>query len=86
MISLSDETEVLARRLAEVQHVTVEDAVRQAVEARATRQGSCRNLVGRAIFRRKPPPLGVPGWLVSFVRSPLCRFSTRAPRKRSWMI
>ncbi len=35
MISLSDETEVLARRLAEAHHVTVEDAVRQALEARA---------------------------------------------------
>ena len=39
MINLSDETEVLARRLAEVQHVTVEDAVRQALEARAHAAG-----------------------------------------------
>jgi hypothetical protein len=33
MISLSEETEVLARRLAEAQHVTVEDAVKQALVA-----------------------------------------------------
>lgn len=39
MISLSDETEVLARRLAEAHHVTVEDAVRQALEARARATG-----------------------------------------------
>ena len=39
MISLSDETEVLARRLADVQHITVEDAVRQALEARAHSAG-----------------------------------------------
>ena len=39
MISLSDETEVLARRLAEVQRITVEDAVRQALEARAHAAG-----------------------------------------------
>lgn len=39
MISLSDETEVLARRLAEAQRLTVEDVVRQALEARAQETG-----------------------------------------------
>jgi antitoxin VapB len=39
MIRLSDETEVLARRLAEAHHVTAEDAVRQALEARARATG-----------------------------------------------
>jgi antitoxin VapB len=39
MISLSDETEALARRLADAQSVTVEDAVRQALEARARAAG-----------------------------------------------
>ena len=39
MIRLSDETEILARRLAEIERVTVEDAVRQALEARAHAAG-----------------------------------------------
>jgi antitoxin VapB len=39
MISLSDETEALARRLADAQSVTVEDAVRQVLEARARAAG-----------------------------------------------
>jgi len=39
MIRLSDETEALARRLADVQSVTVEDAVRQALEACAHAAG-----------------------------------------------
>jgi antitoxin VapB len=33
MINLSEETEVLARRLAKARHVTVEDAVKQALVA-----------------------------------------------------
>lgn len=39
MIRLSDETETLARRLAELEHGTVENAVRQAMEARAHAAG-----------------------------------------------
>jgi antitoxin VapB len=39
MIRLSDETEALARRLADAQSVTVEDAIRQALEARAHAAG-----------------------------------------------
>ena len=39
MIRLSDETKILARRLAEMEHVTVDDAVRQALEARAHAAG-----------------------------------------------
>ena len=39
MINLSRETEALAQRLADVQRVTVEDAVRQALEARANAAG-----------------------------------------------
>ncbi len=39
MINLSGETEVLARRLAEVRHVTIEDAVRHALEAQARAAG-----------------------------------------------
>jgi antitoxin VapB len=39
MISLSKESEALARRLANAQSVTVEDAVRQALEARARAAG-----------------------------------------------
>ena len=35
MIHLSQETEALARRLATAQRVSVEDAIRQALEARA---------------------------------------------------
>ncbi len=35
MINLSQETEALARRLADAQHVTIEDAVRRALEASA---------------------------------------------------
>src|SRR4051794_19009292 len=35
MIDLSQETEALARRLAAAQNVTVDDAIRQALEARA---------------------------------------------------
>jgi antitoxin VapB len=42
MISLSDETEALARRLADAQSVTVEDAIRQALEARAHAAGLLR--------------------------------------------
>ncbi len=39
MMALSHETEVLARRLAEAQSVGVEDAIRQALEARAREAG-----------------------------------------------
>lgn len=39
MISLSDETESLAHRLARARHVTVEEAVRQALEAHAHATG-----------------------------------------------
>jgi hypothetical protein len=39
MISLSHETEALARRLADAEHVTVDAAVRQALEARAQAAG-----------------------------------------------
>ena len=39
MISLSQESESIARRLADVQKVTVEDAIRQALEARAYAAG-----------------------------------------------
>ncbi len=39
MIDLSDETEVLVRRLAEAQRLTEEDVVRQALEARALEAG-----------------------------------------------
>jgi len=39
MIHLSPATEALARRLADMQSVTVEDAIRQALEARARAAG-----------------------------------------------
>ncbi|MGA3401508.1 MAG: hypothetical protein ABSC95_20020 [Acetobacteraceae bacterium] len=39
MIALSHEIDALARRLAEAQSVTVEDAIRQALEARARAAG-----------------------------------------------
>lgn len=39
MIDLSQETEALARRLAAAQSVSVDDAVRQALEARAAAAG-----------------------------------------------
>jgi antitoxin VapB len=39
MIDLSQETEALARRLADAQHVTVEDAIRRALEASARAAG-----------------------------------------------
>jgi len=39
MINLSPEVEALARRLADAQSVTVEDAIRQALEARARAAG-----------------------------------------------
>jgi antitoxin VapB len=39
MISLSQESEALARRLADVQSVSVEDAIRQALEERARAAG-----------------------------------------------
>jgi len=39
MIHLSQETEALARRLADAQHVTIEDAVRRALEASAHAAG-----------------------------------------------
>jgi antitoxin VapB len=39
MISLSQETEALARRLADVQHVTIDAAIREALEARAHATG-----------------------------------------------
>jgi antitoxin VapB len=35
MINLSEETEALARRLAAAQHLSVEEAIRQALEAQA---------------------------------------------------
>ena len=47
MIDLSQETETLARRLAEARHVTVDDAVRQALEASAY-------AVGIALKPRRP--------------------------------
>jgi antitoxin VapB len=39
MIDLSRETEALARRLADAQHVSVDAAVKQALEARAAAEG-----------------------------------------------
>lgn len=39
MINLSQEIEALARRLADAQSVTIEDAIRQALEARAHAAG-----------------------------------------------
>lgn len=39
MIDLSQETELLARRLADAEHLTVDAAVRQALEARAQAAG-----------------------------------------------
>jgi antitoxin VapB len=39
MIHLSPETEALARRLADMQSIPVEDAIRQALEARARTAG-----------------------------------------------
>jgi antitoxin VapB len=39
MINLSQETEALARRLADAQSVSIEDAVKQALEARARDAG-----------------------------------------------
>ncbi len=39
MISLSAETEALAKRLAEAQHLTVDDIVRQALEEKARTTG-----------------------------------------------
>lgn len=40
MINLSQETEALARRLAAAQNVTIEDAIRQALEAHAAAGGA----------------------------------------------
>jgi antitoxin VapB len=59
MIRLSNKTEALARRLADAQSVTVEDAVRQALEARAyaagllPEPGRSRNLSPEAIAARR---------------------------------
>jgi antitoxin VapB len=58
MINLSLETEALARRLAEAQSISVEDAVRQALEARARIAGLApepprRNLSAGAIAARR---------------------------------
>jgi antitoxin VapB len=39
MITLSQETEALAKRLADAQHLSVEDAVRQALEEKARAAG-----------------------------------------------
>jgi len=39
MISLSAETEALAKRLAEAQHLSVEEAIRQALEEKARATG-----------------------------------------------
>jgi antitoxin VapB len=39
MINLSEETEALARRLAAAQHVSIDDAIRQALEACAHAAG-----------------------------------------------
>jgi antitoxin VapB len=39
MIDLSQETETLARRLAEAQHISLDDAVREALEERARAKG-----------------------------------------------
>jgi antitoxin VapB len=39
MIDLSQETELLARRLANARHVTIDDAVREALEASAHAAG-----------------------------------------------
>ncbi len=53
MIQLSQETEALAQRLAAAQRLSVEDAIRQALEERARRQGialapELRKLGGRS--------------------------------------
>lgn len=42
MIDLSPETEALARRLAAAQSITIEDAIRQALQARARAAGVMR--------------------------------------------
>jgi antitoxin VapB len=39
MITLSQETEALAKRVAEAQHLSIEDAVRQALEEKARATG-----------------------------------------------
>jgi antitoxin VapB len=52
MITLPDEIEALARRLANARNLTVEDAVRQAVEAHARAAG----LLPASGQRRDPSP------------------------------
>jgi antitoxin VapB len=39
MVNLSQETEALARRLADAQHVSIEDAIKRALEASARAAG-----------------------------------------------
>jgi antitoxin VapB len=39
MLDLSQETEALARRIAEVRHITVDDTIRQALQASADASG-----------------------------------------------
>jgi hypothetical protein len=42
MINLSHETEVLAKRLVEAQRLSIEDAIRRALEHQALHHGPCR--------------------------------------------
>ena len=86
MIQLSQETEALAQRLAAAQQLSVDDAIRQALEARARGAGlTAVPAPGKKPRDNSPEAIGArrSGLSASPPRSPNCRCSIRAPSKRS---
>ncbi len=81
MVNLSQETETLARRLADAQRVTIEAAIRRALEASAQPPASCRNLAGRMTDPRGRRHASRTDGSRSCAKSRPCRFSTGVPAR-----
>jgi antitoxin VapB len=82
MITLSEETEVLAKRLAAAQKTSVEDAIRQALEEKASAAGIVsqppkrRDLSPAAIVRRQAT---IDRIVAEIAAMPIC--DPRSPRE-----
>jgi hypothetical protein len=84
MTKLSQETEALAKRLAAAQSLSVEDAIRQALEARACLRFAGAAQTARSILRRHCRTTGEPKSDRRGNRC--CRSSIRALHAKSWTI
>ena len=87
MINLSQETEALAKRLAAALSLSVEDAIRLALEEKARAVVVVMEpRVTQGINPPQPSPPATPARIDLWRSLRPCRFSIRAPRTKSWTI